>query len=105
MALSDITDRDAVLQAAREFDTLGRETFLAHYGFGKAREYFLVLNGKRYDSKSIVGAAHAARLPSRLWWKKNSYVASGRTALVFHRPRIRRQANHNHLKTCHPARP
>jgi hypothetical protein len=41
MALSDITDSTAVLQAAKEFDALGREAFLAHYGFGKAREYFI----------------------------------------------------------------
>jgi putative restriction endonuclease len=58
MALSDITDSTAVLQAAHEFDALGREAFPAHYEFGKAREYFLVLNGKRYDSKAIMGAAH-----------------------------------------------
>jgi putative restriction endonuclease len=58
MALSDITDSTAVLQAARELDALGREAFLTQYGFGKARDYFLLLNGKRYDSKAIMGAAH-----------------------------------------------
>jgi hypothetical protein len=44
MALSDITDSTAVLQAAQEFDALGREAFLVQYGFGKAREYFRVLS-------------------------------------------------------------
>jgi len=39
MALSDITDSTAVLQAAKEFDVLGREAFLAQYGFGKARAW------------------------------------------------------------------
>jgi hypothetical protein len=63
MALSDITDSTAVLQAAQEFDALGREAFLARYGFGKAREYFLVLGGKRYDSKAIMGAAHGYQFP------------------------------------------
>ena len=65
VALSDITDPTAVLQAAREFDALGREAFLAQYGFGKAREYFLVLSGKRYDSKAIMGAAHGYQFPEK----------------------------------------
>ncbi|HTX34983.1 MAG TPA: hypothetical protein VME43_08175 [Bryobacteraceae bacterium] len=65
MGLSDNTDSTAVLQAVQEFDALGREVFLAHYGFGKAREYFLVLNGKRYDSKAIMGAAHGYQFPEK----------------------------------------
>jgi putative restriction endonuclease len=65
MALSDITDSTAVLQAALEFDALGREAFLAQCGFGKAREYFLVLKGRRYDSKAIMGAAHGYQFPEK----------------------------------------
>ena len=65
MALSDITDPTAMLQAAREVDALGREAFLAQYGFGKAREYFLVLGRKRYDSKAIMGAAHGYQFPEK----------------------------------------
>src|ERR1051326_6106140 len=65
MALSDITDPTVVLQTVREFDTLGREAFLAQYGFGRAREYFLVLNGKRYDSEAILGAAHGYQFPEK----------------------------------------
>ena len=42
----------------REYDALGRNAFLAKYGFGQSRSYFLVSDGKRYDSKAIVGAAH-----------------------------------------------
>jgi 5-methylcytosine-specific restriction protein A len=57
MALTDIT-RDAVLQAIGEFERLGREAFLAEYGFGPARSYFLRHEGRSYDSKAIVGAAH-----------------------------------------------
>ena len=30
-------------------ERLGRDAFLARYGFGRARDYFLFLNGKRYD--------------------------------------------------------
>jgi 5-methylcytosine-specific restriction protein A len=57
VALSDI-NRDALLQAIGEYDRLGQEGFLERYGFDRAREYLLVHDGKRYDSKAIVGAAH-----------------------------------------------
>ncbi|MFE3193100.1 hypothetical protein ACFXHA_29110 [Nocardia sp. NPDC059240] len=57
MSLHDLSN-DAVLCAIREFDSLGRADFLAKYGFGPARAYFLVLEGRRYDSKAIAGAAH-----------------------------------------------
>lgn len=57
MALQNIT-REAVLAAIGEYDRLGRPGFLSKYGFGQAREYLLVHDGKAYDSKAIVGAAH-----------------------------------------------
>jgi len=57
MALSDLTEK-AVLGAIAEFDALDREPFLQKYGFGKSRGYFLVHQGRRYDSKAIAGAAH-----------------------------------------------
>lgn len=57
MALTDIT-RESVLQAVAEHDKLGRTEFLERYHFSPARKYHLVLNGKRYDSKAIVGVAH-----------------------------------------------
>ncbi|MEU3398639.1 hypothetical protein ACFY9C_33410 [Streptomyces filamentosus] len=57
MALNDIT-RSAVLLAVEEYDHRGRDAFLEKYGFGPARTYVLVIDGKEYDSKAIVGAAH-----------------------------------------------
>jgi 5-methylcytosine-specific restriction protein A len=57
VALNDIT-RDAVLEAIGEYDGLGQDGFLARYGFDRARQYLLVHDGRRYDSKAIVGAAH-----------------------------------------------
>lgn len=57
MALSEIT-KSSVLQAIAEFDQLGREAFLAKYGFGPAHRYFLLYDGVAYDSKAICGAAH-----------------------------------------------
>lgn len=58
MALSDLTDPEAVLAAVREYEEVGRQEFLTKYGFGPAREYFLEYNGRLYDSKAIAGAAH-----------------------------------------------
>ena len=57
MALGDLT-QPSVLTATSESDQLGRDAFLAKYGFGRSRGYFLVVDGKRYNSKAIAGAAH-----------------------------------------------
>lgn len=54
----DLSDRDAVLTAITECDQLGRTKFLEKYGYGKARMFMLIHNGKQYDSKAIVGAAY-----------------------------------------------
>ena len=58
MSFKDLSDRKAVLKAISEYDSMGRDAFLSHYGFGKARMFFLVYQGKSYDSKAIVGAAY-----------------------------------------------
>jgi 5-methylcytosine-specific restriction protein A len=58
MALADLTDPEAVNEAIAEFEALGRDTFLSKYGFKRAKDYFIVVDGKRYDSKAIVGVAH-----------------------------------------------
>ena len=58
MSLSDISDKLPILEAIAEFDRLGREQFLAKYGFGPSRRYWIVHNGQKYDSKAIIGAAH-----------------------------------------------
>lgn len=57
MALSDI-DRSGVLRAVSEFDRLGRDAFLKAHGFGRSRSYFLLHDGRLYDSKAILGVAH-----------------------------------------------
>jgi 5-methylcytosine-specific restriction protein B len=59
MALNDLTSRDAVVAAIAEFDRLGRDAFLEKYRYGRSRRYFVVYQGRRYDSKAIAGAAHA----------------------------------------------
>jgi hypothetical protein len=62
VAIGDIT-RESVLEALAEFDEVGRDRFLQTYGFGPSREYILVVEGKEYDSKAIVGAAHRYARP------------------------------------------
>ena len=57
MALRDVT-ADGVKRAMAQFDQLGREAFLARFGFGRARHFFLVHGGHHYDSKAVVGVAH-----------------------------------------------
>lgn len=57
MGLADLTTTSVAL-ALDEFDRLGRAQFLAKYGFGPARRYFIARNGQHYDSKAICGAAH-----------------------------------------------
>jgi 5-methylcytosine-specific restriction protein B len=63
MPLEALTSRQAVLDAIAEFDEIGRDEFLARYGFGPARDVMLVLDGRRYDSKAIVAAAHGHQHP------------------------------------------
>ena len=63
MGLADLT-HESVTKAMREFDAYGRDAFLDRYGFGKAREYFLIADDRAYDSKAICGAAHGY-LPRR----------------------------------------
>lgn len=58
MGLRDVTDRKAVELAVAEYDSIGSRAFLAKYGFRRARGYVLVADGRRYDSKAIIGAAH-----------------------------------------------
>ncbi|MFB7983260.1 HNH endonuclease [Streptomyces vinaceus] len=48
----------SVLRAIAEYDQLGRDEFLAKYGFGEARSYVVMHEGREYDSKAIVGVAH-----------------------------------------------
>lgn len=63
MSLGQIKNPASVEQAVAEFDQIGREDFLKKYNFGKAREYYLVINGNKYDSKPILAAAHGYEFP------------------------------------------
>ncbi|MFF7156385.1 HNH endonuclease [Streptomyces sp. NPDC008139] len=63
MAPSDVT-RKEISRAIEECDRLGRDAFLRTHGFRPALRYFVLHDGKRYDSKAIVGVAHGY-LPGR----------------------------------------
>ncbi|HEX2040899.1 MAG TPA: DUF3578 domain-containing protein [Acidimicrobiales bacterium] len=63
MALRDVTDREFVLRAMKEFDDVGREAFLRKYRFGRALTYFVEHEGKRYDSKAVYGVAAGYQEP------------------------------------------
>jgi EVE domain len=65
MGLTELTSRDAVLQAIEEFDALGREAFLEKYGFGQARDFFIRADDRLYDSKAIAGVAYGNQFPDR----------------------------------------
>ena len=62
MDLEGIKSRH-VLEAVREFGRLGRGEFVKQYGFGKARSYWLVHEGRSYDAKAIFGAARGYARP------------------------------------------
>ncbi|MFJ9780907.1 HNH endonuclease [Amycolatopsis sp. NPDC101161] len=57
MSIHEVT-REAILAALEEHDRLGPDEFLDKHGFGPARTYLLVHEGREYDSKAIVGVAH-----------------------------------------------
>lgn len=63
MPLASLKTRESVLSAVSEFDRMGREAFLKKYEFGRARSYFLLHDGKEYDSKAIVAAAYGYEFP------------------------------------------
>jgi hypothetical protein len=58
--------RGDVLRAAEEYDRLGAGEFFSAYGFGPARTYELVIGGRRYPSKAILGVAYELATGQRL---------------------------------------
>lgn len=62
MSLNDIK-REHVLQAIEKCNEYGRSQFLEKYGFHKSVNTWLVHNGQIYDSKAIIGVAHAYARP------------------------------------------
>jgi len=65
MSLNEIRKPESVEAALAEFQKLGRARFLEKYGFGRSREYFLSKSSDLFDSKAILGAAHAFEFPDQ----------------------------------------
>lgn len=63
MGPKDVTGPEAIRRAMREHDALGRDAFLAKYGFGKATKFVVVDGGREYDSKALLAAAHGFEHP------------------------------------------
>ncbi len=55
MALADLTDRHAVVEAMAEYRALGRQAFLKRYGFGQNTYYIVPVDGWRHDAKALPG--------------------------------------------------
>ena len=82
---SDVSSRHAVLSAIGEFDQIGRDAFLAKYGFGPSREYVVVWNGKEYDSKALLGAAYSHQFDGQERLRSEDFSGGDETRRVFER--------------------
>jgi hypothetical protein len=58
MAFKDLNDPKCVLLALAEFDEIGRDRFLAKYGFHRSKRFMILHNDNLYDSKPVLSAAH-----------------------------------------------
>src|SRR4051794_31777640 len=65
MALRDLTDRSAVVQAIAEAAQLGEPAFLGKYGFGPSRRFRVAHEGATHPSKALLAAAHGYQFPER----------------------------------------
>ena len=64
MGPGDVTSPDAVRRAMHEYDELGRDAFLTKYGFGRSRKFVVADDGREYDSKALLAAAHGFQHPA-----------------------------------------
>lgn len=67
-----LSSRNAVEAAIAECDQLGREHFLAKYGYRNSRTYALVYKGREYDSKAIAGVAYGKQFGSPMTPREHS---------------------------------
>jgi hypothetical protein len=80
MALSELTDPQAVRDAIDEFDRLSGPVFRDHYRYGKSKKYMLrTENGQLYDSKAIAGRAFGYQFPDQGPLKAAEFVGGENT--------------------------
>ena len=65
IAWDEVTEAD-VLRAVQEYDRLGPEQFFSAHGFAPTTTYDLVLDGRRYPPKAILGTAYEFATGQRL---------------------------------------
>lgn len=61
--LQQLTSGDAVRQAIREFDRLGRSAFLKQHRFERSNDYFIDHDGRYYDAAAIAAVAYGIQHP------------------------------------------
>ena len=66
MVAWDNVSRDHVLQAIGEYDQVGAAEFFSAHGFGPTTTYDLVMDGRRYPPKAILGTAYELSTGQRL---------------------------------------
>lgn len=77
--------RPSLLLAIKECRELGREAFLAKYGFRKATGYVLRYRNAEYDPKALVGAAAQHTKAGRAYTSDEFSGGSARLGPVFKR--------------------
>ena len=63
MTIYELTDRNAVLQAITEFDSIGATSFYSKYRYGPPNNWFMTHENQDYPLKAIIGAAHSYQFP------------------------------------------
>ena len=79
MASLKLNKKDSVLQAIKEFDEIGQSAFLDRYGFGKSTSYYLLFEGKIYDSKAIAGVAFGIENPELGYLSRGQFSGGEKT--------------------------
>ena len=70
-----------MLKAIREFNRLGRLSFLRRYGFSRASKFYLIHARRLYDTKPLVAAAYRYARGRRL--KPDDFGGGDETLGVF----------------------
>jgi hypothetical protein len=61
-----LVGHDDVLRAVAEFDALGAAGFYARHGFAPATTYEMVVDGRKYPPKAVLGTAFELATGTRL---------------------------------------
>lgn len=78
MTWTELNNAEAVKKALKEFDDLGRDAFLKKYGFGRSARFVVSHQGREYDAKAVIGAAHGHQFPEKGPLKSADFPSSER---------------------------